>query len=51
MLDDEEEIDKTALQMKGLILKHFDCDKELADWSRDIFKQVTVIFKRKDVSI
>ena len=47
MLDDEEEMDKMALQMKGLILKHFDCDKELADWSRDIFKQVTVISKEK----
>ena len=49
MLDDEEEMDKTALQMKGLISKHFDSDKELAIWSKDIFKQVNVIFKRKDV--
>ena len=48
ILDDEEETDKTALQMKGLISKHFDSDKELADWSKDNFKQVNLIFQRKD---
>ena len=51
MLDDKEEVDKTAVQMKELISIHFENDKELAEWSRDIFKQVTLIFKRKDVSI
>ena len=43
MLDDGEETDKTALQMKELISKHFENDKQLTDWSKDIFKQVNVI--------
>ena len=42
MLHDEEEMDKTALQMKELISKHFETDNELTNWSKDIFKQVTI---------
>ena len=42
ILHDEDEVDKTTLQMKELISKHFENDKELVDWSRDIFKQVIV---------
>ena len=42
LLHDEEEMDKTALQMKELISKHFETDNELTNWSKDIFKQVTI---------
>ena len=38
---DDDEIDETTLKMKGLISRHFQSDKELADWSRDAFVQVT----------
>ena len=51
ILDDEDEMDKTELQMKELITKHFDNDKQLIDWSKDIYKQVTIIFQRKHASI
>ena len=42
MLDDDGETDSTVLNMRDLILKHFKSEKELADWSKDIFKQVTL---------
>ena len=41
MVDDEEGMNETELQMKKLILKHFENDQELAHWLKDIFKQVT----------
>ena len=40
MLQDEEEMDTAALQMKELISKHFETENELSNWSKDIFKQV-----------
>ena len=43
ILYDEKEKDKMALQMKELISKQFETDKELTDWSKDIFKQVTLL--------
>ena len=46
MLDDDGETDSTVVNMKDLILKHFKSEKELADWSKDIFKQVAIIFQR-----
>ena len=49
ILYDEMEKDKLALQMKELISKQFETDKELTDWSKNIFKQVTVILQRKDI--
>ena len=49
ILYDEKEKDKLALQMKELISKQFETDKELTEWSKDIFKQVTVILQRKDI--
>ena len=42
MLDDDGETDSTVLNMRDLILKHFKSEKELTDWSKDIFKQVTL---------
>ena len=44
ILYDEEEKDKMALQMKELISKHFETDRELTDWSKHIFKEVIVKF-------
>ena len=41
MMDDEEGMNETELQMKKLISKHFENDQKLAHWSKDIFKQVT----------
>ena len=41
MMDDEEGMNETELQMKKLISKHFENDQEIAHWSKDIFKQVT----------
>ena len=38
---DDDQIDETALKMKELIAKHFQRDRELFDWSRDAFVQVT----------
>ena len=46
MLHDEEEMDTTAVQMKQLISKHFQNENEISDWSKDIFKQVAIIFQR-----
>ena len=46
MLHDEEEMDITALQMKELISKHFETENELSIWSKDIFKQVVIVFQR-----
>ena len=55
ILDDEDEMDKTELQMKELISKHFEKDKQLTDWSKDIYKQVTMnysnIFSLKNYSL
>ena len=51
ILDDKDEKDKTTLLMKELISKHFENDKQLTDWSKDIYKQVTIIFQSKHVSI
>ena len=41
ILDDSGEIDPEGLSMKELISKHFKSEKELTDWSKDIFKKVT----------
>ena len=41
ILDNEDEMDKTTLQMKELISLHFENDRQLTDWSKDIYKQVT----------
>ena len=41
ILNDELEIDQPALRMKELISKHFETDKQLTDWSKYIFEQVT----------
>ena len=51
ILDDEDEMETTMLQMKELISKHFENDKQLIDWSKDIYKQVTIIFQRINISI
>ena len=51
ILDDEDEMETTMLQMKELISKHFENDKQLIDWSKDIYKQVTIIFQRIHISI
>jgi len=51
MMDDEEGINKTELQMKKLISKHFETENEstnLTIWSKYIFKKVIVIFQTKD---
>ena len=50
MLHDEEEMDITALQMKELISKHFETDNELSIWSKDIFKQVAIVFQEKKLT-
>ena len=47
MLHDEEEMDKIAIQMRELISKHFENDMQLTDWSKNIFKQVTVSLRYK----
>ena len=44
MLHDETGMDKTDLEMKQLISKHFETGTELADWSKCIFKEVTISF-------
>ena len=51
MLHDETGMDKTDLEMKQLISKHFETDTELTDWSKCIFKEVTIGFQRKNVLI
>ena len=43
MLHDEEEMDIMALEMKELILKHFQSKNELSNWSKDIFNQVGIV--------
>ena len=51
MMDDEEGMNETELQMKKLISKHFETENELTNltnWSKYIFKQVAIIFRRKD---
>ena len=50
MLHDEEEMDTAALQMKELISKHFETDNELSIWSKDIFKQVAIVFQEKKLT-
>ena len=43
ILNDDGETDPSAINMKELILKHFKSEKELTDWSKHIFKQVTLL--------
>ena len=43
ILDDDGETDPSAINMKELISKHFKNERELTDWSKDIFKQVTLL--------
>ena len=43
ILDDDGETDPSSINMKELILKHFKSEKELTDWSKDIFKQVKLL--------
>ena len=40
ILNDEQETDETSIKMRELISNHFQTDKELTDWSKEIFKQV-----------
>ena len=40
ILNDAYGKDVTSIKMRKLISKHFQTDKELTDWSKNIFKQV-----------
>ena len=44
MLHDETGMNKTDLEMKRLIWKHFETDAELTDWSKNIFEEVSITF-------
>ena len=44
MLHDETGMNETDVQMKHLISNHFETDTELSDWSKYIFKEVTITF-------
>ena len=41
----DEVMHSTAIDMKRLISKHFENDKELIDWSKDAFQKVNNLNK------
>ena len=43
---DDDQMDQTALKLKELISRHFHSDRELVDWSRDAFAQVTWLIRQ-----
>ena len=43
-LNDEEEMEETAIKMKELISKHFQSKKELVDWLEAVFNQVKRLY-------